>query len=301
MAKKTTRKASATPKKKTSKAPARRKTTAKKVTKKKASPAKKASAKKKVAKKKASTAKKASAKKKVTPKKASTAKPKPAPPKPTKKKTKRKASTPRTAPPKRAIGEGKQTAPTGRRRTRRTVLEAAMSAEADRNGYVIINGRRVRRISVDEERTTKRKKKSGTAATGSKKKTRKAAKSRLTAEDLKQFRELLLSKRREVLSALDAMETEALRTDSGETSNMPIHMADVGSDAYEQDLKLGISASERERIVEIDAALQRIVDGNYGICELSGKAIRKARLRAKPWARMTIDTAREQESLGRKR
>ena len=97
------------------------------------------------------------------------------------------------------------------------------------------------------------------------------------------------------------METEALRSDTGESSNMPIHMADVGSDAYEQDLKLGISASERERIMEIDAALQRIAEGSYGICERSGKAIRKARLKAKPWARWTIDTARENERTGHRR
>ena len=130
---------------------------------------------------------------------------------------------------------------------------------------------------------------------------KKKAKSRLTPDDLKTFRELLLNKRREVMSAIDGMETEALRTNSGESSGMPIHMADVGSDAYEQDLQLGISASERERIIEIDAALSRIAEGTYGICELSGKAIRKARLRAKPWARMTIDTAREEERTGRRR
>ena len=120
-------------------------------------------------------------------------------------------------------------------------------------------------------------------------------------EDLDTFRDLLLQKRREVLAALDSMETEALRSDTGESSNMPIHMADVGSDAYEQDLKLGISASERERIMEIDAALQRIAEGSYGICERSGKAIRKARLKAKPWARWTIDTARENERTGHRR
>jgi RNA polymerase-binding transcription factor DksA len=301
VAKKTPRKPSTRPRaaattKKTSKSKAaKKKVTKKKVTKKKVT--KKKVTKKKVAKKK--VAKKKVTKKKVAKKKV--AKKKVAKKKVTKKKgTRKKASTPRTAPPKKAPGETKA-APGGRRRTRRTVLEAAMSADADRNGYVIINGRRVRRISVDENRSSTRKKKASTSSTANRKKTRKTSKSRLTADDLKQFRQLLLSKRREVLSALDAMETEALRTDSGETSNMPIHMADIGSDAYEQDLKLGISASERERIMEIDAALQRIIDGTYGICELSGKAIRKARLRAKPWARMTIDSAREQESLGRKR
>lgn len=181
------------------------------------------------------------------------------------------------------------------------MLEAAMSNEADGDGYVVVNGRRMRRIAVTAPPTSSRRKsapkKTAKAATRPKKK----AKSRLTPDDLTIFRELLLQKRREVMSAIDGMETEALRTNSGESSSMPIHMADIGSDTYEQDLQLGISASERERIIEIDAALNRIAEGTYGICELSGKAIRKARLRAKPWARMTIDTAREEERTGRRR
>jgi RNA polymerase-binding transcription factor DksA len=180
-------------------------------------------------------------------------------------------------------------------------MEAALSSEADRDGYVVVNGRRVRRIAVDASATAGKRKAAAKPTSKTAARPRKPAKSRLTADDLKEFRKLLLAKRGEVLSALDSMETEALRTNSGGTSSMPIHMADVGSDAYEQDLMLGISASERERIIEIDAALKRIADGVYGICEESGKPIRKARLRAKPWARMTIDTAREQERTGRRR
>jgi DnaK suppressor protein len=180
------------------------------------------------------------------------------------------------------------------------VLEAAAEAESDKDGYIMIRGRRVRRIAVDPTQVTKRKK-STTKKTTTTIKAPRRAKSRLKPEDFEIFRTLLIDKRRHVLSALDSMETEALRSDESDSSSMPIHMADVGSDAYEQDLKLGISASERERITEIDAALQRIADGTYGVCELSGKAIKKARLRAKPWARWTIDTARENERTGRRR
>jgi RNA polymerase-binding transcription factor DksA len=176
-----------------------------------------------------------------------------------------------------------------------------MSNDADGDGYVVVNGRRVRRIAVTAPPASSRRKSAPKKAAKAASRPKKKAKSRLTPDDLNTFRELLLNKRREVMSAIDGMETEALRTNSGESSGMPIHMADIGSDAYEQDLQLGISASERERIIEIDAALGRIAEGTYGICELSGKAIRKARLRAKPWARMTIDTAREEERTGRRR
>jgi RNA polymerase-binding transcription factor DksA len=262
------------------------------VAKKKAS---KASAAKKKTSKKRSATKKVTAKKKSTSKKKATTK-KPAP----KKKAAAKKTTTKKTTTKKAAA--KSTAPAASRRgRRRTVLEAAVAGDADKDGYVVINGRRVRRIVIDPEQVPTRKKSAAKAATAKTAKAPKRAKSRLKPEDLKDFRTLLLEKRREVLSALDSMETEALRSDSGESSNMPIHMADVGSDAYEQDLKLGISASERERILEIDAALQRIADGTYGVCERSGKAIRKARLKAKPWARWTIDTARENERTGRRR
>lgn len=303
MAKKTTRKASS---KKTGTA---KKTTRKKATAKKAAStktAKKPVAKKKAALKKAVT-KKVAAKKTVTKKaaaKKTVAKKATTKKAVTKKAVKKKSGvsqkvTAKKASTKKAAAKTPSTTP--RKRGRRTVLEAAMSNEADGDGYVVVNGRRMRRIAVTAPPTSSRRKsapkKTAKAATRPKKK----AKSRLTLDDLTIFRELLLQKRREVMSAIDGMETEALRTNSGESSSMPIHMADIGSDTYEQDLQLGISASERERIIEIDAALNRIAEGTYGICELSGKAIRKARLRAKPWARMTIDTAREEERTGRRR
>ena len=268
--------------KKVSKASTAKKKTAPKKT---AGSKKKVVAKKSTAKKKASakktTSKKTAVKKKATPKKKVTAK------KPASKKKKAPSKTPSAT-------------PTAKRGKRRTVLEAAAEAESDKDGYIIIRGRRVRRIAVDATQVTKRKKSTSKKAAASTKQPRRA-KSRLKPEDVEIFRKLLIDKRRSVLSALDSMETEALRSEGGESSNMPIHMADVGSDAYEQDLKLGISASERERISEIDAALQRIADGTYGVCEVTGKAIKKARLRAKPWARWTIDTARENERTGLRR
>ena len=280
MAKKVSK--ASTAKKKT--APKKTAGSKKKVVAKKSTAKKKASAKKTTSKKttsKKTTSKKTAVKKKATPKKKVTAK------KPASKKKKAPSKTPSAT-------------PTAKRGKRRTVLEAAAEAESDKDGYIIIRGRRVRRIAVDATQVTKRKKSTSKKTAASTKQPRRA-KSRLKPEDVEIFRTLLIDKRRSVLSALDSMETEALRSEGSESSSMPIHMADVGSDAYEQDLKLGISASERERITEIDAALQRIADGTYGVCEVTGKAIKKARLRAKPWARWTIDTARENERTGLRR
>lgn len=121
----------------------------------------------------------------------------------------------------------------------------------------------------------------------------------LTARELEHYRELLLAKRRELLGDLVSMEQEALRT-VGETnlSNLPIHMADMGTDSYEQEFTLSLVEKDRKLLREINAALAKIRDGTYGICEGTGKPISKVRLEAQPWARYSIEHARQLEKRG---
>ncbi len=76
---------------------------------------------------------------------------------------------------------------------------------------------------------------------------------------------------------------------------MPIHMADIGSDNWEQDFTLGLVASEQLVVREIDDALRRIKDRTYGVCMATHKPITLARLRAKPWAKYCIEYARALE------
>ena len=124
-------------------------------------------------------------------------------------------------------------------------------------------------------------------------------KSPLNKKELEKFRALLLVKRAELLGDVDSMSNEALRlNDSANLSHMPIHMADVGSDNFEQELTLGLVESERRMVAEIDEALDRISEGTFGICVESGKPITKARLDAKPWAKYCIEVAREMERNG---
>jgi RNA polymerase-binding transcription factor DksA len=77
-------------------------------------------------------------------------------------------------------------------------------------------------------------------------------------------------------------------------------MADVGSDAYDQDLKLGMAASERKRIRDIEDALVRIRKKTYGVCQLTGETIPTPRLRAKPWAKYTKESAEKIERQTRR-
>lgn len=124
---------------------------------------------------------------------------------------------------------------------------------------------------------------------------RPTAKTPFNKKELEHFRQILLAKRRELLGDISTMESQALRGQSGALSNMPQHMAEQGSEAYDQSLSLDLAAADRKLIREIDDALGRIADGTYGICELTGKPIKQERLEELPWARHSIEAARELE------
>ena len=116
-------------------------------------------------------------------------------------------------------------------------------------------------------------------------------KNKLTPAEIKKFKALLLEKLTEILGNVTSMETEALRRDRSDLSNMPIHMADLGTDSYEIDNIIGLVDSERKILVEVNDALSRIEDGTYGICEGRGEPIGKPRLKAIPWARYCVACA----------
>jgi len=127
---------------------------------------------------------------------------------------------------------------------------------------------------------------------------RRLPKTHLSAKELREFQALLLQKRAEICGDVEQLTDEALyRSGNGERDNaaMPIHMADLGSDNWEQDFTLNLLANERQLVREIDEALARIHDKTYGICLATHEPIGIPRLRAKPWAKYCIEYARAKE------
>lgn len=108
------------------------------------------------------------------------------------------------------------------------------------------------------------------------------------------YRQLLLDKRAEILADITVME-ESIFQSGGELSSMPVHMADIGSDNFEQEFSLGLMAEEKKILAEIDMALKRIEEGTYGICEGLGIPIEQTRLEAIPWTRYSLEYARKLE------
>jgi RNA polymerase-binding transcription factor DksA len=80
--------------------------------------------------------------------------------------------------------------------------------------------------------------------------------------------------------------------------NYSMDMADAATDEFDHDVVLCLLSAEQDALYEIDAALKRIAAGTYGVCELSGKRIPKARLHALPWTRFAEDVERQLELKG---
>lgn len=125
-------------------------------------------------------------------------------------------------------------------------------------------------------------------------------------QELTEFQQLLESLQSRLRGDVKQLTTEALgsdRQDGGTESKSPTHMAELGSDTFEQDFALSLVANEQETLTEIATALKRIKDGTYGLCESclaqekspTQSAIPKARLRAIPWTRTCVDCARKRE------
>ncbi len=118
-------------------------------------------------------------------------------------------------------------------------------------------------------------------------------------EDLKKFKEKLILLRSRLRGDVNTMADAALkksRTEScGDLSSMPIHMADIGSDNFEQEFTLSLMQSEEGTLDKIEVALERIEEASYGKCEECGARIPKTRLNAIPYATMCVKCASEFE------
>jgi len=84
----------------------------------------------------------------------------------------------------------------------------------------------------------------------------------------------------------------------GEQDAYSLHMADVATDSFDRDIALSFLSSEQDALYEIDAALERIRNRTYGICELTGKPIEAKRLEAIPWTRFSAAAEKELEKDG---
>ena len=121
----------------------------------------------------------------------------------------------------------------------------------------------------------------------------------LTQEELHQYRNQLLFMRSRLRSDVTEMADKALNKSllesSGNLSATPLHMADIGTDNFDQEFTLSLVESGSGTLTQIEAALERIDEGTYGVCEECECRIPKVRLNAIPYAYLCVKCASETE------
>lgn len=115
----------------------------------------------------------------------------------------------------------------------------------------------------------------------------------LSPDQIATLQKQLRAERRRILGNITALRDEFgdSITDDTEENGLETHMGDQGTATFLRERDLTLEEHEQSLIDEIEAALQRINDGTYGICENTGDEISFERLQALPWARFCLEHA----------
>src|SRR5262245_25176886 len=117
----------------------------------------------------------------------------------------------------------------------------------------------------------------------------------MTPEKLTHYRATLLELGRRVRVTAEHLEEASRTPTSGESagglSNVPMHLADIGSEAYAQELNATLLENEEAIRVEVITALDRIDRGAFGVCEECHRLIPEPRLDVVPYARHCVGCA----------
>ena len=103
----------------------------------------------------------------------------------------------------------------------------------------------------------------------------------------KTYRDKLLARREGLVGQVQAAEAYSRERDAEATQDP----ADLAANAYTKELMVSMSANDRQLLESIDAALDRIENGEYGKCANCGEPIQEKRLEAVPWARHCLKCA----------
>jgi len=115
---------------------------------------------------------------------------------------------------------------------------------------------------------------------------------KLTKKQLEHFKEKLLEERKRVLEEMDELQATNLKQSiseaSGENSRYSYHLGDVASLSYGREFSMGLAERQQKYLEQVDEALQRIEDGSYGICKVTGETIDIERLEEVPVAKYSV-------------
>jgi len=125
----------------------------------------------------------------------------------------------------------------------------------------------------------------------------KAKSNKYSTEELSHFEQIIQKEKTRLMEKLDRLSSAALDTSNKETgaeSGYSLHMADQGTDAQEREKSYLFASRERKYLDKLNEALERIKEGNYGICRQCNSKIAKERLEAVPVTRLCYDCKSKQ-------
>ncbi|HZV07186.1 MAG TPA: TraR/DksA C4-type zinc finger protein [Gemmataceae bacterium] len=121
-------------------------------------------------------------------------------------------------------------------------------------------------------------------------------------EELEKYRQRLMKLAARLKSDEAGVASDALRQASGDVSgnlsNVPLHLADLGTDTFEQEMSASLMTNSRQLQTEVAAALERIEQDKFGKCEQCGRDIGEGRLQAVPYTRYCVECAQNAENEG---
>jgi RNA polymerase-binding protein DksA len=125
---------------------------------------------------------------------------------------------------------------------------------------------------------------------------------KFTKRELDRFKAKLLTEKNKVLEEMGELQENNLKQSisdaSGENSRYTYHLGDVASLSYGREFSMGLAERQQKYLEEIDEALERIAEGTYGICKVTGEQISVERLEEVPVAKYSV---KGKEMLERRR
>ncbi|TWT87601.1 RNA polymerase-binding transcription factor [Pseudobythopirellula maris] len=118
--------------------------------------------------------------------------------------------------------------------------------------------------------------------------------------DMLAYKERLLALRARLRGDVNALASHALRQsddDGGDSSSMPIHMAELGSENFEQEFSLSLMETEETTLTAIDTAIERVDQGTFGKCVECEGVVPKTRLNAIPFTPVCVRCAEKLEGI----
>jgi DnaK suppressor protein len=109
----------------------------------------------------------------------------------------------------------------------------------------------------------------------------------LKKQEIEKFKNILLEAKAHILHQLEGSSADMKQYEKSKGYSQ--HQADEGTDDYDTNLILEISSKGYDVLKQINRALEKIEDGTYGICDVTGAEIPKKRLEAIPYATMTVE------------